>query len=114
MGRASKLFSAIVIALFAMNADARASFIYQTINDGFTPGNYYWNPNDTGWYWTPTATVDLVSIQTKLATASNINNNFTFTTTVYTNRPAVGGTVLDSFTWNGATFVDGPWLGGSF
>ncbi|QNN20839.1 hypothetical protein HED60_00665 [Planctomycetales bacterium ZRK34] len=92
----------------------RADTVFETLNGGFTPGNFFWAADDTGWYWTPSMNVDLVGIQTKLATNTNINNNFTFTTTVYTDRPDNGGMVLDSFTWNGTAFVDGPWLGGSF
>lgn len=79
------------------------------------PERLIWAPADIGWYWTPGSDVLLEGIQTQLDSgASNINNNFTFTTTLYTDRPDVGGSVLGSFTWNGITFVDGLWLGGSF
>lgn len=93
---------------------ARADVIYEEINETFSPGDFFWAADDTGWYWTPSTDVDLTGIYTQLATATNINNNVTFTTTVYTDRPDVGGTVLDSFTWNGTNFQDGPWLGGTF
>lgn len=109
------ILAAVAAALVVINAaNARAGTVFETINGGFSPGFYYWIPNDTGWFWTPSTDVELEGIQTKLRTAVNINNNVTFTTTVYTDRPGAGGTVLDSFTWNGTTFVDGTWLGGSF
>lgn len=114
MLRAVKLLSMFAVALVGITANLRADFVYDTVNGGFSPGNYYWGAADTGWYYTPTTDVNLVSIQTQLRTASNINNNVTFTTTVYSDRPAAAGSVLDSFTWNGTAFVDGPWLGGSF
>lgn len=91
--------------------------VFQTVNDGLTPGPYYWgNPSGKiGWDWTPTTDVMLSGVQTRLASGfTNINNNFTFTTTLYTDRPAAGGSPLGSFTWDGATPVDGPWLGGEF
>ncbi len=108
---------ACVITLGGSSRIATASGVYQSLNETLTPGPYYWavSTGNIGWYWTPTSDVLLEGIQTQLRTGFvNINNNFTFTTTLYSDRPAAGGTSLGSFTWNGVTFVDGPWLGGSF
>lgn len=103
-----------VAALLLYASTTQASMVFQSVNASATPANFFWSLNDIGWYWTPSTDVVLEGIQTKLATASNINNNFTFTTTLYSDRPANGGTAIDSFTWNGTNFVDGSWLGGTF
>lgn len=100
----------------AVNA-ARAGAVYDVYNESLTPGPYYWavSAGNIGWYWTPESDVELRGIQTKLTTGfSNINNNFLFTTTLFTDRPAVGGSSIGSFTWNGASYIDGSWLGGQF
>lgn len=105
----------LAVLLFALPMTARADFIYQTINKILSPGPYSRaDGNNLGWYWTPATNVDLTGIETKLTTGfANINNNFTFTTAVYTDRPGNGGTLLDSLTWNGATYLSDGWLAGS-
>ena len=117
MTRSTLLFavSALVLAgIVAPAVESRAS-VYQTYNEGQPKAPFFWQPPSIGWYWTPATDVELAGIQTQLTSGfSNVNNNFTFTTELFTDRPAAGGTSLGSFTWNGVTFVDGPWLGGSF
>lgn len=108
---------AVVMALAAITAPINKlqASVYQTFNEGQPKAPFFWQPSSIGWYWTPATDVELAGIQTQLTSGfSNINNNFTFTTELFTDRPAAGGTSLGSFTWNGVTFVDGPWLGGSF
>jgi hypothetical protein len=106
---------AMLVALAVTAQRSEAGMVYQTYNEGELRAPFFWSLPSIGWYWTPTTNVLLEGIQTQLTTGfSNINNNFTFTTTLFTNRPAAGGTSLGSFTWNGATPVDGPWVGGSF
>lgn len=100
----------------AVAASSQAD-VFQTVNENLAPGPFYWSnaSGNIGWYWTPGSDVVLSGIQTRLATGfTNINNNFTFTTTLYSDRPAAGGVELGSFTWSGAVPVDGNWLGGSF
>ncbi len=104
---------AAVLMLFC-TVGSPAGQVIQSLNEDQSPGNFFWALDSIGWYWTPGADVELTGIQTQLATAVNINNDFTFTTGIYTDRPAAGGTLIDSFTWNGTDFVEGPWLGGSF
>lgn len=106
--------AALLVCVAAAPASAD---VYQTVNAALNPGPFFWGhpSGKIGWYWTPASDVELSGIQTRLTTGfNNINNNFTFTTTLYTDRPAAGGTSLGSFLWNGATPIDGPWLGGSF
>lgn len=98
-------------------AGSASAEVFQTVNETLDPGPYYWGApsGKIGWYWTPGADVLLTGIQTRLTTGfTNINNNYTFTTTLYSDRPSAGGVELGSFLWNGATPVDGNWLGGSF
>ncbi len=107
----------IVAPLILAGASAMADEIFQSVNADLDPAPFFWGaPSGTiGWYWTPASDVTLAGVQTKLTSGfNNINNNFTFTTTLYTDRPAAGGSALGSFDWHGTTFVDGPWLGGSF
>jgi hypothetical protein len=107
---------AVLAATWFSAGRARADLVtYQTVNDGLPPGPYVWIPDNIGWYWTPATDLMLDSIETRLTTGfTNINNNFTFTTELFTDRPAVGGTSLGSANWNGTAYnVDG-WLGASF
>src|SRR5205085_7577136 len=102
------------------SAGLQASFVYLDINGAFAPGGpgcCYWAApsGKIGWYWTPTSNLDLVGIETKLVTGFfNINNNFTLTTSIWTDRPANGGALLGSFTWNGTNYIDPPWQGNTF
>lgn len=107
----------LVAAALMSSGTAQAGAVLEDFNALLNPGPFYWAAptGNIGWYWTPSTDMELDGVQTKLATGlSNLDNDFTFTTTLYTDRPAAGGTVLGSFTWNGATPVDGPWLGGTF
>lgn len=98
---------------------ATAGTIFDSYNGPPGPGApncCYWAPptGNIGWYWTPSTDVMLEGIQTQLYAGNfNINNNFTMTVTLYTDRPAAGGTVLDSFTFNAAT-ASLAWGGGTF
>ncbi len=104
-----------VLAACIGNSSRANAQVFEQINGPPGPGPFFWVPADIGWYWTPESDVCLASIQTQLRRDfGNLNNNFTFTTTLYTDRPAVGGVALASADWNGATFVDGEWLGGNF
>lgn len=104
-------------ALLLGSIAAPADEVYQDLNESLDPAPFYWGApsGNIGWYWTPATDVLLSGVQTRLASGfANINNDYTFTTTLYTDRPAAGGVELGSFTWNGVTPVDGDWLGGSF
>lgn len=113
-----KLYCVCSAALGALAATSVAGAeVFQTVNENLDPAPFYWaSPSgNIGWYWTPESDVMLASIQTRLASGfANVNNNFIFTTVLYTDRPSVGGTSLGSFDWSGAVPVDGPWLGGAF
>lgn len=94
---------------------APRGYVARDLNENLIPGPYFWCPYQIGWYWTPPTNLKLIGVQTQLRTGfSNINNNFWFTTTIWTDRPAVGGTALGSHPWHGARPIDGPWLGGEF
>lgn len=109
----------LVLMGFLVLAPAGASVVVDSYNGPPPPGGalccYWGNPSGKiGWYWTPSADVSLEGIETQLYNgASNINNNFTMTVTVFTDRPDVGGTSLGSFSFNAAT-ASGGWGGGSF
>lgn len=106
---------AALMALVAGAGPGRADVVFEAYNVGNQPqAPLIWTNDTIGWYWTPARSVLLRGVQTRLSTASNINNNVTLTTTLYDERPSVGGSLLGTFTWNGNQFVDGPWLGGSF
>ena len=94
---------------------APRGYVARDLNENLVPAPYFWCPSQIGWYWTPPANLKLIGIQTQLRGGfPNINNNFVFTTTLWTDRPAVGGTAMGSHTWHGARPIDGPWLGGEF
>lgn len=104
------------LALTVVPTVARAAVI-DAVNESFTPGPFYLGHPDgkIGWYWTAPTTGTLDGIQTQLTTGFfNINNDVTLTASLYTERPTNGGSVLGAFTFHGATYVDGPWLGGTF
>lgn len=105
-------FSAFALACVV---SSYGDVVQQQVNGPPSPGPFYWAAPDIGWYWTPQTDFELTGIQTQLTSGfSNINNAFTFSTTLYSDRPDAGGISLGSFTWNGTAFVDGSWLGGSF
>lgn len=109
--------AAFMIAAGLGVSRAQAGAIYDVYNELLNPGPYFWAPasGKIGWYWTPADDIELHGIQTKLTTGfSNLNNNFLFTTTLFTDRPAAGGTSMGSFNWNGTAYIDGSWLGGQF
>ncbi len=113
----------MALRLLFMSILALASASASTIFDSYNgppppgaPGCCYWaNPSGKiGWYWTPSADVSLDGIDTQLFNSgTNINNNFIMTVTVFTDRPAAGGTTLGSFSFSAAT-ASGGWGGGSF
>ena len=89
--------------------------LFDQINGPPGPGPLFWTLDDIGWYWTPDSDLDLIAIQTQLRNDfGNLNNDFIFTTTLYTDRPDVGGVAIASTQWNGDLSVDGPWVGGFF
>lgn len=109
----------LVLLSFLVLAPAGASTVFDSYNGPPAPGGplcCYWGaPSGTlGWYWTPSSDVQLEGIQTQLYNgAGNINNNFTMTVTLFSDRPAAGGVSLGSFNFNAAT-ASGTWGGGSF
>jgi hypothetical protein len=116
--RTMALATFVASALLGLNAgSAQASlYTYQTVNATLSPAPFFWGGGDVlGWYWTPATNVLLNEIDTKLATGfNNINNNYTFTTTLYTDRPFVGGTSLGAASWNGTSYNSNGWLGSAF
>jgi len=107
---------------------ARAADVIDSYNAAKTPGYVLprppcciWVPDTIGWYWTPAGDSYLTNIQTKLADVDfGYNNDFAMTVSLFTDRPAAGGTLIDSFTFNASSFVDGgghdtfPWRGTGF
>jgi hypothetical protein len=105
-----------IAAGFLTSVTGASASVYQDVNSGFTPGFFFWAApsGKIGWYWTPATDVDLTAIHTELNTrGSNINNAFTLTTAIYTDRPAVGGTLINSMVYNAALY-GGGFTGGSF
>lgn len=110
-------FCAGVLAGTFVTGSVQATQVYQTVNETLAPGAFYWAApsGKIGWYWTPATDLELAGIQTRLASGlTNLNNNATFTTKLYTDRPAIGGTELGTFDWSGTVPVAGLWLGGEF
>lgn len=109
------LLVGVVLAIGAPCSSSTSGQIHDQVNGPPGPGPFFWTLDDIGWYWTPETDLDLIAVQTQLRNDfTNLNNDFTFTTTIYTDRPAVGGVAIDSTEWNGAYLVDGPWVGGFF
>lgn len=98
----------VVSATLGLVHVAHATPYQESYNQGIGPGDSsssppccYWVPSTIGWYWTPGQSFSLSSIETTLFNgASNINNNFNLTVTLFTDRPFVGGTTLASATFN--------------
>ncbi|HEY3963952.1 MAG TPA: PEP-CTERM sorting domain-containing protein [Planctomycetaceae bacterium] len=118
----NRVLRRIVTTAFAMLAvlaarSSQADIVYQDVNGSLQPGPFYWasSSGTIGWYWTPATNVELTSIETQLNTfGSNVNNNANFTTTLFTDRPAVGGMALESSVWNGTQYNPDGWLGSAF
>jgi hypothetical protein len=107
--------AAFLAASPAARADAYEDSYNLDPGPGFVipwPGCCRWVPDNIGWYWTPQQNVSLTAVETILVGLLNgINNNFDLTVTVYTDRPAVGGSSLGSSTFNPGVLypADPPW-----
>jgi len=101
-------------------ADAYSESYNQQFGPGYAspfPGCCTWGLNTIGWYWTPQQTISLQVIETILVNVLNgVNDDFDLTVTIFTERPAIGGTALASATFNpGQFFPDDPtWHGKAF
>jgi len=66
-----------------------------------------------GWYFTPTSSFFLTSMQTRFNPVVGTNQNRTVMAEIWTDRPAVGGTLLRSSGFQSSTAM-GTFGGGSF
>ncbi|MEO8123301.1 MAG: PEP-CTERM sorting domain-containing protein [Burkholderiales bacterium] len=125
----STIFTGTALGVtLAASGLAQATTVIDSYNYDKTPGYTLprppcciWSLDNIGWYWTPTTDVYLTNIQTKLADVDfGYNNDFDMTVSLFSDRPAVGGTKIDSFTFNASSFIDGngdytfPWRGTGF
>jgi hypothetical protein len=81
------------------------------------PGCCTWAPNTIGWYWAPQQTFALSTIETILVNVLNgVNDDFDLTVTLYSDRPAAGGTAIASAVFNPGSFyaADPSWHGNAF
>lgn len=74
---------------------------------------FYKRPSSAGWYFTPTSTFFLNTIQTRFNPAAGTNVNRTVTVELWSNRPAVGGSLLRSGGFQSSTAM-GVFGGGTF
>jgi hypothetical protein len=121
--RLPSVFLAALLFLAAGPA-AHASPVVDSYNQDPGPGNVLplpgcctWAPDTIGWYWTPQQTFGLKTVETILiGLLSGVNNDFNLTVTLFTDRPAAGGTALGSATFNPGAFdpADPPWHGKAF
>jgi hypothetical protein len=91
-----------------------AAQVQININTGSTNSNgYHVNRSSIGWYYTPSTTFFLLAINTRFNASAGTNVNRTVTAELWSNRPAIGGSLLASgnFQSNSALGVLG---GGSF
>lgn len=110
-----KAISIALLIAFSASVSSADQVVQQQVNGPPGPGPFFWALPDIGWYWTPTADFQLTGIQTQLTSGLvNLNNDFMFVTTLFTDRPDVGGMEIASFSWNGTDFQSGVWVGGSF
>ena len=119
----SALLLAGLAGLAAVPAAAASSYsesYNQAYGPGYAlpfPGCCTWGPNTIGWYWTPGQSFSLTGIETILVNVLNgVNDDFDLTVSLYTDRPAVGGSVLASATFNPGSFyaADPSWHGNAF
>lgn len=84
--------------------------------------NTFWGVTDIGWYYTPSTSYSLVQFLTEFTQSTDPGDiNRSVTVGIFTDRPAVGGVLLSSATFNssvargvlgGATFSTGIALTG--
>ena len=104
----------------SLAADVYSESYNQLYGPGYVlpfPGCCTWAPNTIGWYWTPAQSFSLTTVETILVNVLNgVNDDFDLTVKLYTDRPAVGGSVLSSATFNPGQFyaVDPTWHGQAF
>lgn len=105
--------AAIVACLAAPTAWARADLI-DAINPGAAPPfAYYGGPTNIGWYYTPAQSYTLTGIYTYFEPVPNGTGDHTITAQIQTDRPAVGGMLLDSGTFM-ANSAEGGYVGVTF
>ena len=90
--------SVLGVAALALQAAPLAAQSTQVgINSNAVLGNFsYARISSVGWYWTPSSTFFLTSIQTKFNPAVGTNANRPVTVELWSNRPTLGGSLLAS------------------
>lgn len=101
----SKLAWVGLICLYLYGANA-----FATVIDDFNAGqpqapNTFWSPiTEIGWYYTPSVSYTLGRVETVFTqTTSGGDVNRDVTLAIFTDRPAAGGTVLGSGSFNSST-----------
>jgi hypothetical protein len=96
-----------------MAAVPLAAQVQIDVNSGATNQNAFWaGRSSVGWYFTPSSTFFLLAIQTRFA-SNGPNVNRPVTAELWSDRPAVGGTLLRSGVFASSTAI-GALGGGSF
>lgn len=74
----------------------------------------YWSIPSVGWYWTPLTQRDLPAVEARSTSSPGINAHAVFSEQLFAHGATRGGSRSGYLTWNGAEFVDGPWVRGEF
>jgi hypothetical protein len=109
--------SAVCGVALALSTCAFGSTIVDNFNAGIAQApNTHWTViTDIGWYYTPSVSYNLEGIQTTFVQSTGAGDvNRTVTIGVYTDRPANGGSLLGSNTFDTATARSGTYGGPSF
>jgi hypothetical protein len=107
-----------LLAFLALGGSAWATVIVDNFNQGITQApNTYLDPSllGIGWYYTPSTSYSLVGVQTTYTqTTSPLDINRIVTVSIYSDRPANGGTLLGSGSFDTATARSGAYGGATF
>jgi hypothetical protein len=111
-----KSWMLLPLTILASAALLSADVVVDSFNTTDAESYLFWGDTDAGWYYTPSTSYTLDQFETQFDAAATLSAGYgdrTVTVGIYTDRPANGGTLLGSATFNSAD-AEGSFAGPTF